>query len=112
MGRPPNTEEQKAAQKAKHQEKDRVRVQAARASGLPDAQKDDVREKESTEQEDATKKAAQQETHRLRMQTARGLQTDAEKDHDREKNKKTKQNTRYKIDIMFIHTALLPIISI
>ena len=62
---------------------------------LADAQKDDVREKENTEQQEATKKAALQERDRVRKETARGLQTDAEKNHDREKNKKSKQNTRY-----------------
>ena len=53
---------------------------------LADAQK---------EQHEAAKNAEQQERDRVRMQTARGLQTDAEKNHDREKNKKSKQNTRY-----------------
>ena len=54
MGRPANTEEQKAAQKAKQEEKDRVRVQAAK-------------ENTAVKQQEAAKKAAQQERDRLRM---------------------------------------------
>ena len=50
---------------------------------------------ENTEQQEAAKKAAQQKSDKLRKKKARDLETNEKKDHDREANTISKQDTRY-----------------